>query len=172
MGNSIRASAVSELKDPLSVLLNAPYGWSALHTALARAAQLISAGESELDLIALAAVHRATEVGFLSKTDERVTRFLEMPIMAFQDALYVVNELPEWRFPDEVLLVAWLVECGGPAMGRGPARAEFEKGSPDHYVGGSRGLFNGGNHGNGPGWPKSNQWPATACRYMSAVAVT
>ena len=55
--------------------------------------------------------------------------------MEWQDALYVVNELPEWRFPDSVLLIGWMVECGGPDMGRGPARARFHLKSPEHYVG-------------------------------------
>ena len=36
--------------------------------------------------------------------------------MAWQDALYVMNEQPDWRFPDPVLCVGWIVECGGPAM--------------------------------------------------------
>ena len=61
--------------------------------------------------------------------------------MTWQDAMYVVNELEEWRFPDDVLCVAWLAECGGPAMKRGPARASFET-DVSKYVGGSRLLYN------------------------------
>jgi len=89
--------------------------------------------------------------------------------MQWQDALYVVNELPEWRLPDTVLLIGWMVECGGPDMGRGPARARFQLQPPEHYVGGTRGLYNVGGHGNGPGWPKSREWSASDCRYMAPV---
>lgn len=90
--------------------------------------------------------------------------------MQWQDALYVVNELPEWHFPDDVLLVGWMVECGGPEMGRGPARASFHTGTPEHYVGGTRRLYNQGSHGNGPGWPPSREWTVHDCRYMGRGA--
>ena len=148
-----------------------PEGWKALNTALVHAASLIAGGESQLHLVAVSAVRQVAEAGFRSQPDDRRTRFLGMKIMPFQDALYVMNELPDWRFPDEVLLVTWLVECGGPAMGRGPARAEYQKDTPDHYVGGTRALFNAGLHGNGPGWPESHQWPASACRHMTGARV-
>ena len=90
--------------------------------------------------------------------------------MQWQDALYVVNELPEWHFPDDVLLVGWMVECGGPEMGRGPASASFHTGTPEHYVGGTRRLYNQGSHGNGPGWPPSREWTVHDCRYMGRGA--
>ena len=167
MPNSIRPTAATELKQPLAIIASAPYGWWALHTALAHAAQLVTAGHSSLESVALAAIHHVASVGFVSREDDKATRYLGMPIMAFQDALFSVNELPEWRFPDDLLLVTWMVECGGPAMGRGPARAQFQAGSPEHYIGGSRGLFNSGHHGNGPGWPLSRQWSAGDCRYMA-----
>ena len=170
MGNSIRPTAASELKEPLAIISKHPHGWWALHTALVHAAQIVQGGESHLDLVALSALQRATDAGFRSETDESSTRFLGMPIMMFQDALFVVNELPEWRFPDEVLLVGWLVECGGRAMGRGPARADYQEHTPEHYVDGSRTLFNRGEHGNGPGWPRSTEWPRGACRYMMGPA--
>ena len=171
MPNTLRPSAANELKDPLAIIAAAPYGWWAIHTALAHAAEIVHAGQSQLEIVALSAVQRATDAGFRSQSDDTSTRFLGLPIMVFQDALYVVNELPEWRFPDEVLLVGWLVECGGPSMGRGPARAEFEKYTPEHYVGGTRGKFNSGSHGNGPGWPPSRQWTAKDCRYMTRRSV-
>ena len=98
--------------------------------------------------------------------------FCEAPRLMppWQDAFYVVNELPEWRFPDAVLLIAWLIECGGAEMGRGPARASFQTDTPEHYVGETRDLYNEGKHGNGPGWPTSSRWEASECRYMRRSA--
>jgi hypothetical protein len=89
--------------------------------------------------------------------------------MEWQDALYVVNESPEWRFPDSVFLMGWMIESGGPDMGRGPVRARFHLQSAEHYVAGTRRLYNHGAHGNGSGWPKSHEWSAGDCRYIAQV---
>lgn len=168
MPNHPRPDVAREPKEALAILDANPHAWWAIHTALVSAARCVARGETDLLDIARRAVVRAADTGFgQGQDDERITRFTGLPIMAWQDALYVVNELPEWRFPDEVLLVAWLVECGGPGMGRGPARAAFEAHAPAHYVGATRGLYNDGKHGNGPGWPPSREWRRQECRYMA-----
>ncbi len=160
----IRPTAASELKHANAILAADPAGWNALHAALVHAAKT-AARRPMLDL-ALAAVKAVLDSGFRSRVDDRATRFLGKPVMAFQDALFVVNELRDWRFPDELLLVAWLVECGGPEMGRGPARASFQKGTPAQYIAGARALYNAGKHGNGDGWPPSHRWAAADCRHV------
>jgi hypothetical protein len=169
MPNPLRPSAANELKEPLAIIDAEPHGWWAIHTALIHAARRIRLGEDDLFEVALGAVKRAADAGFRSLPDDSKTRFTGKAIMQWQDALYVVNELPEWRFPDSVLLIAWMVECGGPDMGRGPARARFHLESPEHYVGGTRNLYNSGAHGNGSGWPKSREWSAGDCRYMAGI---
>jgi hypothetical protein len=172
MPNATRPSAGAELKDAITILAADPYAWWAIHTALAHAASQVGGGENDLLKIALAALRHTTSVGFRSRPDDARTRFAGNRIMEWQDALYVVNELPEWRFPDNVLLVGWMVECGGPDVGRGPARASFQDASPAHYVGATRHLYNSGRHGNGPGWPTSHEWTAANCRYMSRHLAT
>ena len=49
-------------------------------------------------------------------------------------------------------------------MGRGPARARFL--NVELYIGGTRDLYNLGEHGNGPGWPTSHWWLAEDCPHM------
>jgi hypothetical protein len=169
MPNEVRTTADRELKQPVEIIGADPLGWWAIHTALVHAAQEIARGKQDLLTVARDAVRRSTEAGFRSSENEKLTRFTAKEIMEWQDALYVVNELPEWRFPDEILLVGWLVECGGPEMGRGPARASFHTHTPEHYVGGTRRLYNRGEHGNGAEWPESRQWTGADCRYMASV---
>ena len=131
MGDTIRPTAAHELKDALQIIDGDPHGWWAIHTALVSAARRVAAGDPDLLMVAQASLNDAANSGFgLGRVEAARTRYTGKPIMAWQDALYVVNELPEWRFPDEVLLVAWLIECGGPEMGRGPARASFQQGTP------------------------------------------
>jgi hypothetical protein len=167
MSNPVRATASSELKSAVSIIDESPHGWWALHTALVAAARSLRRANSDLLDIASHSLRHVEQVAFGRGADDAsVTRFTAKSIMAWQDAMYVVNELPEWRFPDDVLLVGWLVECGGPEMRRGPARASFQNHSPDHYVGGTRRLYNEGKHGNGAGWPESRVWTAKDCRYM------
>jgi hypothetical protein len=170
MPNTIRMSAAMEPKNATEIIDTDPQGWRAIHTALVHTAREIALGEQNLLKVALSAVRHATDAGFRSRTDDRLTRFTGKAIMEWQDALFVVNELPGWWFPDEVLLVGWLIECGGPEMGRGPARASFHTGTPEHYVGGTRRLYNRGQHGNGPSWPESRQWRAADCPWMSNAA--
>jgi len=68
--------------------------------------------------VAREAVENVHAAGFQSSSDRRMTRFSRFKdIMAWQDALYVVNAHPDWRFSDEALCVGWLVELGGPEMG-------------------------------------------------------
>jgi hypothetical protein len=168
MPNTLRLTATEELKDAVAIIEADPFAWWAIHTALVFAARQVVSGGFDPLSVAKSALKHAAATGFgAGRQEVSATRYTGKPIMAWQDALYVVNELPEWRFPDELLLIAWLVECGGPEMGRGPARASFQKGTPEHYVGGTRGLYNGGAHGNGEGWPSSRQWTAADCRFMA-----
>lgn len=163
MPNTIRPGEAQEFKDPVQIIDADPHGWWAIHTALVNAARRMAIGGSDHFTIAKASLAHAATSGFgLGRSDISVTRYTGKPTMGWQDALYAVNELPEWRFPDDVLLIAWLIECGGPEMGRGPARASFQKGTPEHYVGGTRKLYNVGSHGNGLGWPTSNCWELRA----------
>ena len=169
MPNAIRPTAATELKDALSIVESDPHGWWAIHTALSYGASRLAHGDTGLPGIARDAIRRAADAGFgQGRPDPATTRYTAKRIMAWQDALYVVNELPEWRFPDEVLLIGWFVECGGPEMGRGPARSAFRDYKVQHYVGGTRALYNKGDHGNGPGWPLSSCWSPDDCRYMNA----
>lgn len=171
MANTIRPAVEQELKDPLGIIEADPHGWWALHTALVSASRRVATGDSDYLSIAKTSLRHASDAGFgLGRSENPATRYTGKPIMAWQDALYVVNELPEWRFPDAALLVAWLVECGGPEMGRGPARASFQNDTPEHYVGKTRDLFNAGQHGNGPGWPPSRSWSSNECRYTRRSA--
>lgn len=170
MTNTIRSTVGQELKDPLQVMEADPFGWWAIHTTMIAAAHRIGRGEADLLTVAMRSLKHVGSTSFgLGQQEESRTRFTAKSIMAWQDALFVVNELPEWRFPDEVLLVAWLIECGGPEMKRGPARASFQNNTPAHYIDGTRALYNRGAHGNGPGWPTSHSWSAGDCRYMARV---
>ena len=156
MANTIRKNVDAELKEPQSILQSNPEGWAAIHAALEWAEAQLEKRPSEILAVAKETVEAVHAGGFQSNPDRRVTRFAGYKnIMAWQDALYVVNAHPDWRFSDEALLVGWLVELGGPEMGRGPATASYWKQTPEHYVGGSRALYNNGKHGNGPGWPTS-----------------
>jgi hypothetical protein len=155
MANTIRKNVDAELKDLHSILDSNPTGWTAIHAALEWAEAQLQKRPSELLAVAREAVESVHAAGFQSSPDRRMTRFSGFKdIMAWQDALYVVNSHPDWRFSDEVLCVGWLVELGGAEMGRGPARASYWKDS-SLYVGGTRALYNNGKHGNGPGWPTS-----------------
>lgn len=159
MANRIRESADAELKEPALILRANQTGWAAIHAALEFAEAQLQARPTEILAVAQEAVQTVHAAGFTSNPDHRTTRFTGYQnIMAWQDALYVVNALPEWSFSDEALLVGWLVELGGPEMGRGPARASYWRQTPGHYVGGTRALYNNGKHGNGPGWPASTAY--------------
>jgi hypothetical protein len=171
MANRLRESAYVELKNASAIINADANGWKAIHLALTTAAQSLGGGEHDLLEVALKSVKRATDAGYPSSADASTTRFTGKGVMEWQDALYVVNELPEWQFADDVLLVGWMVECGGPEMGRGPARASFHSKSAEHYVGRTRRLFNAGKHGNGPGWPLSTRWTAEGSRYMNLSRV-
>ena len=144
-----------------SEILRQP-GWDALRVAMTAARESF-VGRVSTDLVTLAknGVNAAHTAGFASHQDGHLLRFTGRPrgITRWQDQLYAVNEHPLWQYTGDLLLVGWLIECGGPAMGRGPAKARYERYGPEHYVGGTRIRCNMGTHGHGgPEWPKSNAY--------------
>ena len=163
--NKVRPGAHLEPKEAETIRAGDEAGWAAIHAALVTAARRFASGERDLVALAKAGIAEACVEGFASLPDARRTRFTGSRIMAWQDALFVMNELDDWHFPDPILCVAWLVECGGPAMGRGPARADFCR-DVDLYIAGTRTLYNLGEHSNGPGWPASHGWLPKECPYM------
>jgi hypothetical protein len=163
--NAIRPDVDREPKTAPDILRANQHGWAAVHAALVSAARQLSSETADLVVAARNALQDAEASGFVSLPHERRTRFCGMSIMAWQDALYVMNELPDWHFPDEVLCVGWMVECGGPALGRGPARADFST-AVSRYIQGTRNLFNAGTHGNGRGWPGSRRYRSDDCVHM------
>jgi hypothetical protein len=163
--NKLRPEVDKEPKTAGDIHRACPHGWAAVQAVLVSAARQLAGGATDLTLIARRALDEVTSSGFVSSPDRKRSRFCSLPIMAWQDALYVMNEQPEWRFPDNVLCVGWIVECGGPATGRGPARADFSC-DVSLYIQGTRAHYNAGAHGNGPGWPPSRRYEPRDCRHM------
>src|SRR4051794_27363357 len=97
-----RPTAIDEPRTPADVLASNA-GWQAIHTALVSAVRLLRTGEVDLNRLAAHSLQTARAAGFPELPDPRRTRFCGSSIGAWQDALFVVNELPEWRFPDDVL---------------------------------------------------------------------
>lgn len=71
----------------------------------------------------------------------RTGRFTNMAIMAFQNAVYVRNADPAWRFSDAVLTVAWGIEF--PHAACRFTDTAWIRG----YVGTTRSDYNRGRHG-------------------------
>ncbi len=167
--DKLRPDVDKEPKNSVDIIDANPKGWSGVHTALVEACRLFGEGGSAaLPQKAIQAVEFAHSRGFESSDDDKRTRFTHIPsVMAWQDAMYAMNELRNWRFPDELVCVAWLIECGGLSMGRGPARkkTKYEDGVKK-YIGGTRRLYNRGEHGNGPGWPQSTVWNPSDCQHF------
>lgn len=164
--NNLRPGIDQEAKSAAAILKANPHGWAAVHAVLVSAARQVAGGAGNLTVVARRALDEVTSSGFVSSPNRKLTRFCEMSIMAWQDALYVMNEQPDWHFPDPVLCVGWMVECGGPAMDRGPARADFSA-AVVKYIQGTRALYIDGNHGNGPGWPPSRRYEPRDCPHMT-----
>ena len=150
--------------DGKSIIKSDPVGWAAIHLSLITAAHAVANGSNDLVEIAKGALKCVLEAGYTSNPDEEKTRFTGDGITKVQTKLYAVNELPNWHFPDNVITVGWLIECGGPAMGRKPATAAFEQESVEHYVGGTRKRYNKGTYGHGgEGFPESREYLAQEC---------
>ena len=152
-----------------AIIRAAPRGWMAVHLGLITAAHAQCNGWSDLVSLARLALKTVHQAGYRSQVDERRTRFVGSAITRWQTHLYAVNELPCWRFPDPILLVGWLLECGGPAMSRGPARAAFEKNGVDLMIGGTRWRYNHQRYGHGgEGLPTSREYPVSDCVLIAA----
>ncbi len=91
-----------------------------------------------------------------------------MGITEWQTALYAVNELPDWRFPDHVLLVRWLIRVACRRWA-GASHADDKLGGAEHYIGVTRKRYNAGTyrHG-GPAWPTSHQFSPKECLQIRA----
>lgn len=126
---------------PFEIVQTNRAAWSAIHLALVIAAHALKNGQSDLASVAHIALDALTNVGYRGQPDETRSRFTGESIAKWQDMLYAVNELPGWCFSDDVLVVGWLIECGGPSMGRGPASAAYET-NVRLYVGGTRNRYN------------------------------
>jgi hypothetical protein len=136
---------------PLEIVRSERKAWGALHLGLVFAAHALDNGNADLVAVAKAAVETMDRAGYKLGTDYGRTPRNE--IAKWQDRLYALNELQGWRFSDDVLLTAWLIECGGPSMGRGPATANYEI-SVENYIAGTRQRYNtrtqGHDRGDGP----------------------
>jgi hypothetical protein len=142
-------------------------GWRAIHLVLVAAAHAVNAGGANLVQIARWAVEVAHGAGYVTHPNDRRTRFTSLGITAFQTLLYAFNERSDWRFPDSVLLAGWLAECGGPRMGRGPARADFEANGVQLMIGGTRWRYNNQRYGHGgEGLPTSHEYEPADCAHM------
>jgi hypothetical protein len=147
----------------------APSGWRAIHLSLIAAAHGFSNRQTDLVALATFAVEVAHRAGYTSLESERHTRFVGSGITNWQTQLYAVNNLSEWRFPDPILPVGWLVECGGPKMARGPARADFEANGVELMIGGTCWRYNNRGYGHGgEGLPESREYMPADCVHMSA----
>ncbi len=125
-------------------------------------------GSIDLVNIAQCALKSIRDAGYTPQPDDKITRFTGLGITKWQTMLYAVNELPDWHFPDDVLCVGWLIECGGPSMGRGPAKAQFED-RVKHYVGGTRNRYNRGTFGHGgDGFPESREYSLEECPHVGS----
>ena len=130
---------------------------------LVTATHEVANGSTDLVNVAQCALTSIRDAGYTPQPDDKTTRFTGLGITRWQTMLYAVNELPDWHFPDDVLCVGWLIECGGPSMGRGPARAQFED-RVKHYVGGTRNRYNRGTSGHGgDGFPESREYSLEQC---------
>lgn len=153
-----------------NILATAPDGWRAIHLCLIATAHAVSNGQTDPVAMARRSLAAAAATGYVSGGDQRLTRFTRGRITRWQTELFAVNESMSWRFPDLVLLVGWLVECGGPAMGRGPARAEFAANGVELMIGGTRWRYNNQRYGHGgKGLPVSHEFEAVDCLFMGEV---
>lgn len=144
-----------------NVVASAPAGWRAIHPCLIPAAHALVNGQAGASATAHLAVEAAHRAGYRSHDDVRKTRFVGSGVTKFQTHLFAVNESPSWRFPDAILLVGWLIECGGPQMARGPARADFEANGVELMIGGTRWRYNNRRYGHGgEGLPRSHEYQA------------
>ena len=154
--------------------------WDAIYFCGRCASGMLASGHSNLVAIAKATIKQAHSRGFQSSPDEKCTRFTGKRrfITKFQTRLYSVNIDPNWHFPDRVLAILWLIECGGPAMGRGPsgtskAKAAEYQTDVKKYIGGTRKVYNRGDsrHG-GPGYPESREYSEEECSHFKSPIAT
>src|SRR4051812_1740871 len=97
--DQVRVTVANEPKTASGIVAANPSGWKALKVALSHAKSSFIAGQTDPPTVATAAIRAAHDAGFASEPDDRLTRFTRVTgIMAFQDSLFAINELPEWRF--------------------------------------------------------------------------
>jgi hypothetical protein len=145
--------------------------WNAIHLALIAAAHALRNGQSDLTAIARWSVQVAEGAGYETHADQRLTRFMGLGITRFQTLLYAMNDRRDWRFPDPVLLVGWLLEGGGPAMGRGPAKADYAANGVSLMIGGTRWRYNNGRYGHGrENLPESREYLPADCSHMNTAS--
>jgi hypothetical protein len=160
--------------DARSIIESDSTGWDAIYFCGRYASGMLASGHTNLVAIAKATSKQAHSEGYQSSPDEKCTRFTKTRryITKFQTKLYSVNIDPNWHFPDRVLCILWLIECGGPAMGRGPSNtskgAEYQT-DVEKYIGGTRKVYNRGDsrHG-GPGYPESREYSEEECSHFKS----
>ena len=163
--------------DSRSIVQSNPTAWAAIHVghitathevATGLTGDITALGGSALVNIAQCALKSIRNAGYTPQPGDKSTRFTGLGITRWQTMLYAVNEVPDWHFPDDVLCVGWLIECGGPSMDRGPAGAQFED-RVKHYVGGTRALYNRGTSGHGgDGFPESRKYSLEECPHVGS----
>jgi hypothetical protein len=133
---------------------------------------LLASGHTDLVAVAKATIKQAELRGCPSSPDEKHTHFTgkRLHITKFQTNLYAVNLAPDWRFPDRVLDILWLIELGGLAMGRGPCsilKGAQHQTDVKKYIGGTRKVYNRGvsDHG-GSGHPESREYSEEECSHF------
>lgn len=162
--NPMKRRPVSMEPVAANIRAGAPDGWRAIHLCLIAAAHAMSNGQTDPIAMAQRALATAFAAGYPSGDDQRLTRFVKGRITKWQTQLFAVNESRDWRFPDLILLIGWLVECGGPAMGRGPARADFAANGVDLMIRGTRWRYNNQKYGHGgDGLPVSQEYGPNRC---------
>ena len=88
-------------------------------------------------------------------------------ITRFQSKLYSVNNEPDWHFQEDILAIGWLIELGGPAMGRGPCKKAEYQTDVRKYVGGTRRRYNNASYGHGgPDFPESREYSRSDCPHF------
>jgi hypothetical protein len=163
----MKANEAATEKIAANIKAAAPAGWNAIHLCLIAAAHAVGNGQTDPVRMARQSIAAAHAAGHVSGADEGRTRFVGGRITRWQTELFAVNETRSWRFPDLVLLVGWLVECGGPPMGRGPARSDFAAHGVERMINGTRWRYNNKKYGHGgPELPRSRRFEIRDCLYM------
>ena len=157
----------------MSIVESNPTAWASIFFCARYSSGLLASGHSDLVAVAKATINQAGLRGYQSSSDEKRTRFTgkRRYITRVQTDIYAVNIQPDWWFPDRVIDILWLIECGGPAMGRGPCNtssgAQYQM-DVKKYIGGTRKVYNRGASGHGgSAYPESREYSEEECSHFN-----